>query len=86
MEFNNLRRQVFIYSCFLGSYTATAGIPEIVHRVSEFIMRRDGGISSNPENIYISPGSQWAVQVSPPNMLFSGIILHLTSGLPVRTS
>ncbi|CAF98485.1 unnamed protein product, partial [Tetraodon nigroviridis] len=46
----------------VGSYTATAGIPEIVHRVSEFIMRRDGGISSNPENIYISPGSQWAVQ------------------------
>lgn len=60
---------VFCFVFFLGSYTATAGIPEIVHRVSEFIMRRDGGIPSDPENIYISPGSQWAVQVSPPNML-----------------
>ncbi|XP_071346756.1 alanine aminotransferase 1-like isoform X2 [Trachinotus anak] len=45
----------------VGSYTATAGIPEIVHRISEFIMRRDGGAPSNPENIYISPGSQWSL-------------------------
>uniref|UniRef100_A0A665VZ52 alanine transaminase n=1 Tax=Echeneis naucrates TaxID=173247 RepID=A0A665VZ52_ECHNA len=41
-----------------GSYTATAGIPEIVHRVAEFITRQDGGIPSHPENIYISAGSQ----------------------------
>lgn len=67
MEFNNLKCQFCFV--FLGSYTATAGIPEIVHRLSEFIMRRDGGIPSDPENIYISPGSQWAVQVGPPNML-----------------
>uniref|UniRef100_A0A3B4WYF6 Aminotransferase class I/classII domain-containing protein n=1 Tax=Seriola lalandi dorsalis TaxID=1841481 RepID=A0A3B4WYF6_SERLL len=40
-----------------GSYTATAGIPELVHRVSDFIMRRDGGATSHPENIYISPGA-----------------------------
>nr|XP_019967271.1 PREDICTED: alanine aminotransferase 2-like [Paralichthys olivaceus] len=45
----------------VGSYTATRGIPEIVHRVSEFITRRDGGAPSHPENIYISPGSQWAL-------------------------
>lgn len=46
-----------------GSYTATAGIPEIVHRISEFITKRDGGAPSDPENIYISPGSQWALRV-----------------------
>ncbi|XP_068460440.1 alanine aminotransferase 2-like [Clinocottus analis] len=46
----------------VGSYTATPGIPEIVHRISEFITRRDGGTPSHPENIYISPGSQWALQ------------------------
>ncbi|KAM6918741.1 alanine aminotransferase 1 [Xenentodon cancila] len=45
----------------VGSYTAAAGIPEIVHRVSEFITRRDDGVPSDPENIYISPGSQWAL-------------------------
>ncbi|XP_056913870.1 alanine aminotransferase 1-like [Takifugu flavidus] len=46
----------------VGSYSATAGIPGIVHRLSEFISQRDGGIPSDPENIYISPGSQWALQ------------------------
>lgn len=51
------------FHVFLGSYSPTAGIPGTVHRLSEFIMRRDGGIPSDPENIYISPGSQWAVQV-----------------------
>ncbi|XP_034744079.1 alanine aminotransferase 2-like [Etheostoma cragini] len=45
----------------VGSYTLTRGISEIVHRVSEFITRRDGGTPSYPENIFISPGSQWAL-------------------------
>ncbi|XP_035025740.2 alanine aminotransferase 2-like [Hippoglossus stenolepis] len=45
----------------VGAYTNTRGIPKIVHRVSEFITRRDGGAPSPPENIYISPGSQWAL-------------------------
>lgn len=47
-----------------GSYTATSGISEIVHRISEFITRRDGGVPSYPENIYISPGSQWSLEVT----------------------
>lgn len=46
-----------------GSYTATAGISEIVQRISEFITRRDGGAPSFPENIYISSGSQWSLMV-----------------------
>ncbi|XP_034412092.1 alanine aminotransferase 1-like isoform X1 [Cyclopterus lumpus] len=46
----------------VGSYTAPAGTSEIVHGISEFITRRDGGAPSYPENIYISPGSQWALQ------------------------
>ncbi|XP_022613665.1 alanine aminotransferase 1-like [Seriola dumerili] len=45
----------------VGSSTATAGIPELVHRVSDFIMRRDGGAPSHPENIYMSSGAQWAL-------------------------
>ncbi|KAM9720119.1 alanine aminotransferase 2-like [Menidia menidia] len=58
------RAQRLLESCVggsVGSYTATAGIPEIVQRLSEFITRRDGGVPSYPENIYISPGSQWAL-------------------------
>lgn len=47
-----------------GSYTATRGIPEVVHRISEFITSRDGGAPSHPENIYISPGSQWSLMVT----------------------
>ncbi|XP_042353112.1 alanine aminotransferase 2-like isoform X2 [Plectropomus leopardus] len=59
------RAQSLLKECVgggVGSYTATAGISEIVHRVSEFITRRDGGVPCHPDNIYISPGSQWALQ------------------------
>uniref|UniRef100_A0A3Q1HV86 alanine transaminase n=1 Tax=Anabas testudineus TaxID=64144 RepID=A0A3Q1HV86_ANATE len=45
----------------VGSYTAASGIPDIVHKLSEFITRRDGGVLSHPQNIYISPGSQWSI-------------------------
>ncbi|KAJ4922797.1 hypothetical protein JOQ06_021301 [Pogonophryne albipinna] len=42
----------------VGSYSATAyGIPYVCKSVTEFIMRRDGGVSSNPEDIVISSGS-----------------------------
>ncbi|XP_010777257.1 alanine aminotransferase 2-like, partial [Notothenia coriiceps] len=42
----------------VGSYCATAyGIPYVCKSVTEFIMRRDGGVSSNPEDIVISSGS-----------------------------
>lgn len=56
-----------------GSYTATAGIPEIVHSVSEFITRRDGGVPSYPENIYISTGSQWALTVTSLTLRFKSL-------------
>lgn len=46
-----------------GSYSSTEGIPDVVQRISEFITRRDGGAPSYPENIYISPGSQWSITV-----------------------
>lgn len=46
----------------VGSYTATQGIPYIVKGISEFITRRDGGIPSFPNNIYISSGSLWSLQ------------------------
>uniref|UniRef100_A0A8C9XYM1 alanine transaminase n=1 Tax=Sander lucioperca TaxID=283035 RepID=A0A8C9XYM1_SANLU len=43
----------------VGSYSLTScGIPCIQKSVAEFIMRRDGGVSSNPEDIIFSSGSQ----------------------------
>uniref|UniRef100_A0A3B5R7M2 alanine transaminase n=1 Tax=Xiphophorus maculatus TaxID=8083 RepID=A0A3B5R7M2_XIPMA len=48
----------------VGSYSDAAGIPQIIQSVSEYILRRDGGIPCHPENIYITPGSQWALTVT----------------------
>ncbi|XP_028328773.1 alanine aminotransferase 1-like [Gouania willdenowi] len=45
----------------IGSYTNTAGIPEVVQGITEFISRRDGGVPCHPENIFISSGSQWCL-------------------------
>ncbi|XP_041791153.1 alanine aminotransferase 2-like [Chelmon rostratus] len=43
----------------LGSYSTTScGIPRVQQSVAEFIMRRDGGVTSQPENISISSGCQ----------------------------
>ncbi|KAJ0058739.1 hypothetical protein NL108_000402, partial [Boleophthalmus pectinirostris] len=46
----------------MGSYTDLPGIPQVARQISEFIVRRDGGVPSDPESILISPGSQWALQ------------------------
>ncbi|KAI3374894.1 hypothetical protein L3Q82_021433, partial [Scortum barcoo] len=79
----------------VGSYTATAGVSEIVHRVSEFITRRDRGVSSYPENIYISPGSQWSLgnvlnilvnsQASPRTGVLTPVPCHSTTTLSLMS-
>ncbi|KAM3619528.1 uncharacterized protein V6R79_009666 [Siganus canaliculatus] len=45
----------------VGSYTTCSGIPEIKQHIAEFIMRRDGGVPSNSDDIFISTGSEWAL-------------------------
>uniref|UniRef100_A0A8C4I123 alanine transaminase n=1 Tax=Dicentrarchus labrax TaxID=13489 RepID=A0A8C4I123_DICLA len=74
----------------IGSYTATAGIAEIVHRVSEFITRRDGGAPSHPENIFISAGSQWNIlkvlvnsKSSPKTGVLTPVPCHCTTTLSI---
>uniref|UniRef100_A0A3B4XZB3 alanine transaminase n=1 Tax=Seriola lalandi dorsalis TaxID=1841481 RepID=A0A3B4XZB3_SERLL len=43
----------------VGSYsTATSGLPLVKKSIADFIMKRDNGVSSHPENIIISDGSQ----------------------------
>ncbi|XP_068581172.1 alanine aminotransferase 2-like [Cebidichthys violaceus] len=52
----------------VGSYCVTSyGMPYVHNSVAAFIMRRDGGVSSHPEDIIISNGSQKSLM----------IILHL---------
>ncbi|KAK2822479.1 hypothetical protein Q5P01_022544 [Channa striata] len=59
-----LRAQRLLGACpggSVGSYTDFAGIPYIMHRISEFITRRDGGVPSYPDDIQINTGSQWSL-------------------------
>uniref|UniRef100_A0A8C6UY00 alanine transaminase n=1 Tax=Neogobius melanostomus TaxID=47308 RepID=A0A8C6UY00_9GOBI len=46
----------------MGSYTDLPGIPQVAREISEYIARRDGGDPPKTGNIFISPGSQWALQ------------------------
>ncbi|KAM3841020.1 alanine aminotransferase 1 isoform 1-T1 [Vipera latastei] len=55
----------------IGAYSASPGIELIRQDVAAFIQRRDGGIPSNPENIYLSTGASSAV-VSILKLLVSG--------------
>ncbi|KAK2868278.1 hypothetical protein Q7C36_000149 [Tachysurus vachellii] len=41
----------------IGSYTASQGIDCIRHDVAHYIQRRDGGISCDPDNIYLTTGA-----------------------------
>ncbi|XP_060099130.1 alanine aminotransferase 2-like [Heteronotia binoei] len=45
----------------IGAYSASPGIDCIRQDVASFIERRDGGISSNPENIFLSTGASDAI-------------------------
>ncbi|XP_072855728.2 alanine aminotransferase 1 isoform X1 [Pogona vitticeps] len=45
----------------IGAYSASPGIEIIRQDVAHFIERRDGGIPSNPENIFLSTGASDAI-------------------------
>uniref|UniRef100_A0A8C0XVP3 alanine transaminase n=1 Tax=Cyprinus carpio carpio TaxID=630221 RepID=A0A8C0XVP3_CYPCA len=47
----------------VGSYTDSSGIAKIKHCVSQYITRRDGGVPSSPDNIFIKSGSQTALMI-----------------------
>lgn len=50
--------------CVQGAYSASQGIECIRQDVARYIERRDGGISSNPDNIYHSTGASEAIVVT----------------------
>ncbi|XP_067308284.1 alanine aminotransferase 2 [Pseudorasbora parva] len=47
----------------VGSYSDSCGITQIRHCLSNFITRRDGGVPSSPNNIFITSGSQMALML-----------------------
>uniref|UniRef100_A0A8C9XYP0 alanine transaminase n=1 Tax=Sander lucioperca TaxID=283035 RepID=A0A8C9XYP0_SANLU len=56
-----LRAQRLLEVCdggSVGSYTASSGMPHVKQSIAEFIMRRDAGVPSHAEDIFISAGSQ----------------------------
>ncbi|XP_067108580.1 alanine aminotransferase 1-like [Osmerus mordax] len=58
------RAQTLLGACeggSVGSYTATSGIRHVQESVARFICQRDGGVPSNPDNIYITTGSQRSI-------------------------
>ncbi|XP_025049478.1 alanine aminotransferase 1 [Alligator sinensis] len=44
-----------------GAYSASPGIPVIRQDVARYIERRDGGIPSNPDHIFLSTGASDAI-------------------------
>lgn len=50
-------------SCSEGAYSASQGIECVRQDVARYIERRDGGIPSSPDNIYLSTGASDAIVV-----------------------
>ncbi|XP_059192075.1 alanine aminotransferase 2-like [Centropristis striata] len=61
------RAQKLLEACnggSVGSYSVTAcGLPYVHRSIAEFIMRRDDGVTSNPEHIISSSGSYKALSI-----------------------
>ena len=51
------------FSCVQGAYSASQGIECIRQDVARYIEKRDGGIPSNPDSIYLSTGASDAIVV-----------------------
>ncbi|XP_064189975.1 alanine aminotransferase 2-like isoform X2 [Anguilla rostrata] len=47
--------------CSIGAYSASQGIECVRKDVARYIQRRDGGIPSDPDNIYLSTGASDAI-------------------------
>lgn len=49
-----------------GAYSSSQGIECIRQDVARYIEKRDGGIPSNPDNIYLATGASDAIVVRVP--------------------
>ncbi len=48
----------------VGSYTDSAGLEIVRKDVAEFIKQRDGGLSANPSDIFLTAGASDGIKVS----------------------
>lgn len=46
-----------------GSYSASQGIESVRQDVARYIERRDGGVTSDPDNIYLTTGASDGIVV-----------------------
>lgn len=53
--------------CLSGAYTTSQGIDCVRHDVANYIQRRDGGIPSDPDNIYLTTGASDGIVVRQAN-------------------
>ncbi|XP_071774534.2 alanine aminotransferase 2-like [Centroberyx gerrardi] len=61
-----LRAQRLLEACdggSVGSYTASSGLLYVQQSIAEFVTRRDAGVPSYPQNIFIPAGSQRALMI-----------------------
>ncbi|RXM31469.1 hypothetical protein EOD39_6933 [Acipenser ruthenus] len=60
------RAQELLQQCggSVGVYSDTFGLEYVQHNVARFIEERDGGVPCDPQNIYLTAGSQKAGQLS----------------------
>lgn len=66
-----IRPNQSVLSCVQGAYSASQGIECIRQDVARYIERRDGGIPSNPDNIYLSTGASDAIVVGVPHFIIT---------------
>lgn len=60
------RARIILNGCLgssMGAYTETKGIPIIRQHIADYIMKRDDGIRSDPNNIFITDGASHIIKV-----------------------
>lgn len=60
-----------------GSYSASQGIECVRQDVAHYIMKRDGGIPSNPEDIYLTTGASDGIVVQNASNIFETYLASL---------
>ncbi len=58
--------------CIVGAYSDSVGVEVIRQDIAKYITERDGGIPSNPDNIFLCTGASDGIKVCmPPTTLIT---------------
>ena len=66
----------------VGAYTDSAGIELIRKDVAEFIMRRDGGVSANYDDIFLTTGASTGIKVKKRQFFFNLMYFSSSGVIP----